>query len=153
MAQPSPYTPGSVAREVPGRTVQLAQIEERLDLMTALGRLVPRIRVDHGPRGVGKTSLLRQVEQRAHAKDADTIWVTAGESAGLVPAIADGAERLVRRWPARMRRQDQRASAYSQARRPVAPGPGRRRPRRSAMTRASARAVTASSWSHSTDRQ
>lgn len=103
MAQPSPYTPGSVAREVPGRTVQLAQIEERLDLMTALGRLVPRIRVDHGPRGVGKTSLLRQVEQRAHAKDADTIWVTAGESAGLVPAIADGAERLVRRWPARMR--------------------------------------------------
>ena len=72
-------------------------------MMSATGRLVARIRVDHGPRGVGKTSLLRQVEQIAHAKDAATIWVTAGESAGLVPAIADGAERLVRRWPAKLR--------------------------------------------------
>lgn len=103
MAQPSPYTPGAVAREVPGRNKQLAQIDERLQLMTSLGRLVPRIRVDHGPRGVGKTSLLRQVEQRARARGSETIWVTAGESSGLVPAIADGAERLVRRWPARMR--------------------------------------------------
>ncbi|WP_446663679.1 ATP-binding protein [Flexivirga sp. B27] len=103
MAQPSPYTPGAVAREIPGRNKQLAAIEERLDMMTMVGRMVPRIRVDHGPRGVGKTSLLRQVEQRAKAKDADAIWVTAGESAGLVPAIADAAERLVRRWPAKMR--------------------------------------------------
>ncbi|RNI24906.1 ATP-binding protein [Flexivirga caeni] len=103
MVQPSPYTPGAVARETPGRNQQLAQINERLELMSSLGRLVPRIRVDHGPRGVGKTSLLRQAEQRALAKDAATIWVTAGESAGLVPAIADGAERMVRRWPKRLR--------------------------------------------------
>lgn len=105
MPQPSPYTPGAVAREIPGRSRQLAEIEERLSLMTALGRLVPRIRVDHGPRGVGKTSLLRQVEQRARDMDAATIWVTAGESAGLVPALADGAERLVKRWPAKVRHQ------------------------------------------------
>lgn len=111
MVQPSPYTPGAVARETPGRRRQLAEITERLDMMTAIGRLVPRIRVDHGPRGVGKTSLLRQVEQRAHAKDAATIWVTAGESSGLVPAIADGAERLVRRWPAKLR--DKVATALS----------------------------------------
>ena len=103
MVQPSPYTPGAVARETPGRRRQLAEASERLDMMAALGRLVPRIRVDHGPRGVGKTSLLRQIEQRAQAKGAITIWVTAGESAGLVPAIADGAERLVRRWPAKLR--------------------------------------------------
>lgn len=103
MVQPSPYTPGAVARETPGRNRQLAAINERLDLMAALGRLVPRIRVDHGPRGVGKTSLLRQVEQRARAKEAAVIWVTAGESSGLVPAIADGAERLVRRWPVKLR--------------------------------------------------
>ncbi|MBB2891649.1 AAA family ATPase [Flexivirga oryzae] len=103
MVQPSPYTPGAVARETPGRSRQLAEISERLDMMSATGRLVSRIRVDHGPRGVGKTSLLRQVEQRAHARDAATIWVTAGESAGLVPAIADGAERLVRRWPVKLR--------------------------------------------------
>jgi len=111
MVQPSPYTPGAVARETPGRRRQLAEVSERLDMMTATGRLVPRIRVDHGPRGVGKTSLLRQIEQRAHAKDAATIWVTAGESAGLVPALADGAERLVRRWPAKLR--DKVATALS----------------------------------------
>ena len=55
MAQPSPYTPGEVAREVPGRTMQLAEIDERLTYLIDLQRLVGRIRVDIGPRGLGKT--------------------------------------------------------------------------------------------------
>lgn len=114
MVQPSPYTPGAVARETPGRRRQLAEAAERLDMMAVVGRLVPRIRVDHGPRGVGKTSLLRQIEQLAQAKGAATIWVTAGESAGLVPAIADGAERLVRRWPAKLRQKVATALSHLQ---------------------------------------
>lgn len=56
MVQPSPYTPGEVARDVPGHDQQLAEIGERLSYMTQLQRLVGRIRVDHAPRGVGKTS-------------------------------------------------------------------------------------------------
>jgi hypothetical protein len=34
--QPSPYTPGEVAREVPGRGQQLAEIDERLSYMIDL---------------------------------------------------------------------------------------------------------------------
>lgn len=58
--QPSPYTPEEVARTIPGRSVPLGQIEERLAYLSDLQRLVGRSRVDQGPRGVGKTSLLHE---------------------------------------------------------------------------------------------
>lgn len=48
--QPSPYTPGEIASEVPGRGKQLAEIDERLMYMTDLQSLVGRIRVDHAAR-------------------------------------------------------------------------------------------------------
>ncbi|GAB5903839.1 ATP-binding protein [Mycobacteroides chelonae] len=86
--QPSPYTPGQVARDVVGRTEQLAEIGERLMYMTELGRLIGRIRVDTGPRGVGKTSLLREVQRDAEARGVVTVWVTAGGDEPLASAIA-----------------------------------------------------------------
>jgi len=86
--QPSPYTPGQVAREVVGRAEQLAEIGERLMYMAELGRLIGRIRVDTGPRGVGKTSLLREVQREAEARGAVTVWVTAGGDEPLAAAIA-----------------------------------------------------------------
>jgi len=85
--QPSPYTPGEVARAVPGRALQLAEIDERLSVLADLGRLVGRIRVDHAPRGFGKTSLLREYQRRAEARGLLSVWVTAGEEAGLVAQI------------------------------------------------------------------
>ena len=97
MAQPSPYTPGEVAREVPGRDVQLAEIGERLAYMTQLGRLVGRIRVDHGPRGSGKTSLLRHVQHRAEEAGAGTVWVTAGAEP-LAAALGEELLRAADRW-------------------------------------------------------
>lgn len=86
--QPSPYTPGQVAREVVGRAEQLAEIGELLMYMAELGRLIGRIRVDTGPRGVGKTSLLREVQREAEARGVVTVWVTAGGDEPLVAAIA-----------------------------------------------------------------
>ncbi|WP_078282053.1 ATP-binding protein [Mycobacteroides franklinii] len=86
--QPSPYTPGQVAREVVGRAEQLAEIGERLMYMAELGRLIGRIRVDTGPRGVGKTSLLREVQREAEARGVVTVWVTAGGDEPLAAAIA-----------------------------------------------------------------
>lgn len=97
MAQPSPYTPGEIAREVPGREVQLAEIGERLAYMTQLGRLVGRIRVDHGPRGSGKTSLLRHVQHRAEEAGAGTVWVTAGADP-LAAALGEELQRAAGRW-------------------------------------------------------
>ncbi|KYH46208.1 ATP-binding protein [Branchiibius sp. NY16-3462-2] len=95
MVQPSPYSPGAVAHHLAGRQEQLAEVDERLDYLTQLGRLVPRIRIDHGPRGLGKTSLMREVQKRALARGALTIWVTAGEAEGLVAAIAAQCERAL----------------------------------------------------------
>ncbi|HET9102926.1 MAG TPA: ATP-binding protein [Solirubrobacteraceae bacterium] len=96
--QPSPYTPGEVAREVPGRGEQLAQVDERLAYLVDLQRLVGRIRVDLGSRGLGKTSLLREVQRRAQARGAVTVWVTAGERLGLVAAIAEEIHRTTQDW-------------------------------------------------------
>lgn len=96
--QPSPYTPGELAREVPGRAVQLGEFEERLSYLVDLHRVVGRIRVDHGPRGYGKTSLLRQYQVRADARGALTVWVTAGEEAGLIAQLADAIKRATSTW-------------------------------------------------------
>jgi len=54
-------------------------MDERLSYMIDLRRLVGRIRVDVAARGIGKTSLLREVQRRAEARGALTLWVTAGE--------------------------------------------------------------------------
>ncbi|MCM3503917.1 ATP-binding protein [Curtobacterium sp. ODYSSEY 48 V2] len=93
--QPSPYTPGEIARAVPGRALQLADLDERLSVLVDLHRLVGRIRVDHAARGFGKTSLLREYQRRASARGAATVWVTAGEPQGLVEQILDELRRTV----------------------------------------------------------
>jgi hypothetical protein len=65
------------------------QADERLSVMCDLNRLVGRIQVYTAPRGYGKTSLLREIQRRAEARAAVTVWVTAGEEHGLVGALAD----------------------------------------------------------------
>lgn len=102
--QPSPYTPGEVAREVPGRAVPLAQIDERLSYLVDLQRLVGRIRVEVAPRGLGKTSLLRQAQRNAEARGAMTVWITAGEDIGLIPAIGQEIHRRIDGWRADTRK-------------------------------------------------
>ncbi len=96
--QPSPYTPGEIARTIPGRVQQLADFDERLSYLVDLRRLVGRIRVDHAPRGFGKTSLLRQYQRRAQERGVLTIWVTAGESSGLIPQLAAEISRTTAGW-------------------------------------------------------
>lgn len=96
--QPSPYTPGVTALEVPGRGRQLAQIDERLMYMTDVQALVGRIRVDHAARGVGKTSLLREAQRMAEARGALTVWVTAGGEAGLIDSWASEIARRSSDW-------------------------------------------------------
>jgi hypothetical protein len=102
--RPSPYTPGEVAREVPGRAVPLAEIDERLSYLVDLQRLVGRIRVEVAPRGLGKTSLLRQAQRNAEARGALTVWVTAGEDIGLITAIGQEIHRRIDGWRADTRK-------------------------------------------------
>lgn len=102
--QPSPYTPGAIAIEVPGRGEQLARIDERLAYLTDLRRLVPRIRVDLAPRGWGKSSLLRQAERLAQQRGALTVWVTANDEVPLIAAIAGRIGEVTADWGSSERR-------------------------------------------------
>lgn len=87
MTRSSPYTPGEVARAVPGRSAQIRWYTERAEEIGVLRRFHGRVRVDHAPRGVGKTSLLREGERIATQNGCATVWVTANEDEGLLPTI------------------------------------------------------------------
>jgi hypothetical protein len=99
MAQPSPYTPGEVARSVPGRGDLLAEFDERLSVLVDLQSLVGRIHVAYGERGIGKTSLLRFYQRHAEERGVLCIWVTAGEKSGLISQILKGIRQATRSWP------------------------------------------------------
>lgn len=99
MAQPSPYTPGEIARAVPGRGELIEEFNERLSLMVDVQRLIGRIHVAFGERGIGKTSLLRAYQRLAEERDALCIWVTAGEFGGLVAQIIEGIREATGSWP------------------------------------------------------
>lgn len=90
--------PGRPSTELFGRGEQLAEIDERLMFMSTLRRLIPRVRVDHGPRGVGKTSVLRAAQRLSHDRGAVSCWVTAGVGPGrnLLLELGDGLSRLSR---------------------------------------------------------
>lgn len=97
--QLSPYTPGEVAREVPDREAQLEEIGALLDLPAEHGRFAGRIRVDVGPRGVGKTSLLGRVREEAQEKGLAPLYATAGVGS-LAGVIANEARTMVGSWGA-----------------------------------------------------
>lgn len=96
--QPSPYRPGELAEEVPGRELQMGDARERLSLMADLGRLMGRIQIYTAPRGFGKTSLLSEIERVARAQGAAVAWVTAGERHGLVPAVVEELRNAASGW-------------------------------------------------------
>lgn len=87
MDQPSPYTPGVVAKEVPGRAVQVDFFRERAQYIGVLGRFSGRIVVYFAPRGIGKTSLLRSGQRLFRANKIRTVWVTANEDENLLATI------------------------------------------------------------------
>lgn len=102
--QPSPYTPGGIAYEVPGRDQQLGEITERLSYMVDLRRLVDRIRVDTAPRGLGKTSMLAKVAQLVEQRGALPVRVLAGQDGTLMQAIGIHLDRATRDWSKDLRR-------------------------------------------------
>ncbi|WP_052591196.1 AAA family ATPase [Luteipulveratus mongoliensis] len=87
MDQPSPYSPGAITPRIAGRNQQRAAIDERLDYLKSFQRLIPQTRVDTGPSGTGKTSLLWHTQQRARRRGVATVWAQCG-AAPLLPTIA-----------------------------------------------------------------
>lgn len=83
----SPYTPGSVPMKLPGRTETLQQFRQAAQRIASEGRFVPRVHVDHGPRGVGKTSLLREAQRIFRGYDIRTVLITADPGEDLVRSL------------------------------------------------------------------
>lgn len=95
--QPSPYTPGTVTHHLVGRDRQLTDIQRDLALIAQFPRFSGRIQVFVGPRGVGKTSLLRTVQVDAQQADLHTIWVTAGDGNFLLELV-ESFSRYAQNW-------------------------------------------------------
>lgn len=83
----SPYTPGSVPTKLPGRSDKLQQFRQAAQRIASEGRFVPRVHVDHGPRGVGKTSLLREAQRIFGGYDIKTVLITANPEEDLVGSL------------------------------------------------------------------
>lgn len=93
----SPYTPGQVAREIYGRDKILEDFKRDLAFQIAEPHLLGRIEVYSGPRGVGKTSLLRSAQSYSVSKGFETVWVTAGEGS-LLASLIESLSGLTRSW-------------------------------------------------------
>lgn len=77
----SPYTPGVVTTNIVGRDPQIERVRRLLTLVEhGQGNLRPLFYL--GPRGVGKTSLLKKLQDVATEKNFVSVWVQAGQSAG-----------------------------------------------------------------------
>ena len=87
MSQPSPYTPGEVALDVPGRGPELGFYRERAQFIGTLGGFAGRVVAYHAPRGLGKTSLLRGAQREFQAARIRTVWVTANEHENLLTTL------------------------------------------------------------------
>ncbi|MET3944996.1 hypothetical protein JOF50_001795 [Corynebacterium mucifaciens] len=95
--QPSPYTPGRVTTEVFGRDAVLTDIKRDLAFMMVEPQLSGQLEVFVGPRGVGKTSLLRAAQAEADRQGFATLWVTAGDGP-LLQSLVEALEHLSHSW-------------------------------------------------------
>ncbi|HNM86266.1 MAG: AAA family ATPase [Mycobacterium sp.] len=93
--QRSPYTPGSIAHRLPGRDVHLGRINVHLTNLSVYRQLDGRVHVFVGPRGVGKTSLLRAAQRDAQNRTFTTVWATGGDSVSLSVDLANEFDKLV----------------------------------------------------------
>jgi hypothetical protein len=108
---PNPYTPGSTPRYLAGRDTELERVRQYLAPVIAYGEMAGPQLVFHGPRGVGKTSLLRAAEASARESGFVTAWTSCvrkqpflADLAGVVSRALDraGVDTATPRWRARV---------------------------------------------------
>lgn len=92
---PNPYTPGQVPRVLSGRDRERSRIRDHLIRIEAFGELGGPLLVFHGPRGVGKTSLLRAAEADAREAGFVTVWVAATPKGRLLAELVRGTGRAL----------------------------------------------------------
>lgn len=91
----SPYTPGSVPTKLPGRADKLTQFRNAARRIDVDAQFVPRVHVDHGPRGIGKTSLLREAQRIFASYHIRSVLITADPHEDLVQSLLSELKHVV----------------------------------------------------------
>jgi hypothetical protein len=94
---PSPFSPGELPRVLVGRLGEQARIRVHLDRVHELGEMSGSILVLHAPRGLGKTSLLREAQTRAEELGFVTAWLSCAKGGRLVPELVHSVQRALDR--------------------------------------------------------
>jgi hypothetical protein len=84
---PNPYSPGELPRVLAGRDEQQNRIRGYLSRIGTYGEMGGPLLVFQGPRGVGKTSLLREAQRDAEGHGFITAWVSCRRSAPFLPDL------------------------------------------------------------------
>ena len=74
--EPNPYTPSGRPRVFVGREEERSRLRDRLARVVAYGEMMGPLTVVTGPRGLGKTSLLRDVADQAVEDGFVVAWVS-----------------------------------------------------------------------------
>lgn len=92
----NPYRPGSTnPGYLSGRGQELAIIDELGARVRSLGRPGGPLLAFYGPRGTGKTSLLRHAQSDAHQAGMFTAWVTGRKDKPMVESLAKSVNRAL----------------------------------------------------------
>jgi hypothetical protein len=84
---PNPYAPGELPRVLAGREQQQDRIRGYLSRIGTYGEMGGPLLVFLGPRGVGKTSLLRGAQRDAEEHGFITAWVACRRNAPFLPDL------------------------------------------------------------------
>jgi hypothetical protein len=82
-----PYAPGELSRVLVGREQQQDRSRGYLSRIGTYGEMGGPLLVFQGPRGVGKTSLLREAQRDAEAHGSITAWVACRRNAPFLPDL------------------------------------------------------------------
>lgn len=94
---PNPYTPSDRPRVFVGRDDERTLLRDKLARVAAYGEMMGVLTVVTGPRGVGKTSLLRDVASQAEEDGFVVAWVSCVKQQPFLGEIVDRVERALER--------------------------------------------------------
>jgi len=95
VALASPFTPGDLPRVLVGRARERQRLGDLLARVVTFGELAGPPVVLHAPRGLGKTSLLRDTEDRARELGFVTAWVACAKGSPMLTEVAGSVRRAL----------------------------------------------------------
>ena len=108
---PSPFSPGELPRVLVGRVGEQARIRDHLGRVHTFGEMSGRLLVLHAPRGLGKTSLLREAQSQAAGLGFVSAWLSCAKGGRLVPELVHSVHRALDSAPAIDRKAQRRWDA------------------------------------------